>query len=146
MYIPGTVIYFTPFYFSDGSFKNKYFLVLANTGNDILIASLPTSKNHIPSSMKKEHGCISDDSINFNCYFFEKDRIISDCGTFGFPRDTYIYGEQIDFFDLSILQSTYKNDGRDYIMKCKLLSNEFESIKECLKNSGVVTRKFKKYL
>lgn len=146
MYISGTIIYFTPFYFSDGSFKNKYFLILANNGDNIIVASLPTSKDHIPNSIKKKHGCISDDNKMVNCYFFEKDRVISECGTFGFPRDTYVYGEQIDFFDLKLLQSIYKNKENSYTIKCKLLESEFESIKECLKNSGVVARKFKKYL
>ena len=146
MYISGTVVYFTPYYFPDGQFKNKYFLVLANTGDNIIVASLPTSKDHIPRSIKKAHGCISDDSKKFNCYLFEKNRIISECGTFGFPRDTYIYGEQIDFFDLNLLQSRYKDNGRDYIVKCKLSHTEFKSVKDCLKNSGIVARKLKKYL
>ena len=146
MYIPGTVIYFTPFYFADGSSKNKYFLILANNENSIIVASLPTSKDHIPRLIKKEHGCISDSRMRISCYFFEKDRIISQCGTFGFPRDTYIYSEQIDFFDLKSLQSIYKNTGDDYKVQCKLSDTEFNAIKKCLKNSTVVARKFKKYL
>ena len=144
MYIPGTVIYFTPFYFSDGNSKNKYFLILANNGDNIIVASLLTSKDHIPNSIKKKHGCISNDVMRIICYFFEKNRIISECGTFGFPKNTYIYGEQIDFFDLKLLQSIYKKG--DYVVQCKLSDTEFESAKDCLKNSGVVTRKFKKYL
>jgi len=66
MFAPGTLIYFTPFYFENGNFKNKYFLVLANTGNDIIVASLPTSKDHIPDSIIKKHGCISNESMRIN--------------------------------------------------------------------------------
>lgn len=146
MFTQGTLIYFTPFYFSDGSFKNKYFLILENTGNDIIVASLPTSKDHIPNSIIKNHGCISDDSMKVSCYFFQKNKIISECGTFGFPENTYIYGEQLCFFNLKLLQSAYKNKGKDYEVKCKLSNTELESVKKCLKNSGVVARKFKKFL
>ena len=146
MFAQGTLIYFTPFYFKNGSSKNKYFLVLANTGNSIIIASLPTSKDHIPDSIMKKHGCIFDENMKISCYFFQKNRIISECGTFGFPEDTYIYGEQIDFFDLKILQPIYKNNGKDYTVKCKLSNIEFEAIKECLKKSGVVKQKIKKHL
>ena len=146
MFTPGTLINFTPFYFSDGSFKNKYFLVLANNSNDILVASLPTSKDHIPDSVIKKHGCITDERAKISCYFFEKNKIISECGTFGFPENTYIYGEQLRFFSLKLLQAGYKNTGKDYAIKCKLSSGEFESVKECLKKSGVVARKFKMYL
>ena len=146
MYTPGTLIYFTPFYFFDGGSKNKYFLVLANDSKNIIVASLPTSKDHIPDSTTKKHGCISDDDNRISCYFFEKNRIISECGTFGFPVNTYIYGEQIAFFNIELLQDHYKIKGKDYDVKCKLSSNELESIKECLKNSRVVARKFKKHL
>ena len=146
MCTPGTLVYFTPFYFSDGSSKNKYFLILANNGNNIIVANLPTSKDHIPNSIIKKHGCISDDVMKISCYFFEKDKIISECGTFGFPENTYIYGEQIKFFDLKLLQDIYKNKGIDYVVRCNLSSSEFESVKDCFKNSGVVTRKFKKHL
>jgi hypothetical protein len=146
MYIPGMIIYFTPFYFSDGSSKNKYFLVLATCENSLLVASLPTSKDHIPRSIKKKHGCINDDTIRINCYFFEAGTIISECGKFGFERDTCIYGEQLTFADTQTMRSVYKKEGTDYRVLCKLSNTEFQSVKECLKKAGVVKNKFKKYL
>jgi hypothetical protein len=114
MYIPGVIIYFTPFYFSNGDSKNKYFLVLATGEDDILIASLPTSKDHIPRSIEKKHGCINDDTTRVNCYFFEAGTVISECGRFSFERDTYVYGEQITFVDKRLMQSVYRKEGKDY--------------------------------
>jgi hypothetical protein len=146
MYIPGTIIYFTPFYFSDGTSRNKYFVVLAVVGSSLLIASLPTSKDHIPRSIQKKHGCIDDDKTMINCYFFEAGVIISECGTFSFPRNTYIYGEQISFIDKNMMMSCYGKEGTDYIVSCKLSDVEFQSIKQCLKKSGVVKKKFREYL
>jgi hypothetical protein len=146
MYTPGTVIYFTPFYFSDGTSKNKYFLVLAAGENDLLVASLPTSKDHIPLSIEKRHGCINEEKIKVNCYFYKAGTVISECGTFSFPRDTYVYGEQLAAFNKAIMQTCYKEEGTDYVVSCKLSDIEFRSIKECLKQAGNVKKKFKKYL
>jgi hypothetical protein len=146
MYIPGMIIYFTPFYFRNGDSKNKYFLVLAKGEDNVLVASLPTSKDHIPHSIEKRHGCINDDITRVNCYFFEAGTVISECGKFSFERDTFVYGEQITFVDKQLMQSSYKKEGKDYRILCKLSNTEFQSIRECLKTSGVVRNKFKKWL
>jgi hypothetical protein len=146
MYTQGTIVYFTPFLFSDGSSKNKYFLVLAVGKDNLLVANLPTSKDHLPRSIKKKHGCINDDAARINCYFFEAKRVISECGTFSFERDTFVYGEQITFVDIRIMQSSYKYEGKDYRIVCKLSEIEFRSIKECLKRSKVVRNRIKKIL
>ena len=48
MFSPGNLLYFNPFIFPDGGVpKPKYFLVLAEAGDDVLLASLPTSKDHV---------------------------------------------------------------------------------------------------
>jgi hypothetical protein len=147
MYTPGTILYFTPFYFPDGGgSKNKYFLVLAAGKDDLLVASLPTSKDHIPGSIKKRHGCINDDAARVSCYFFEAGRVISTCGTFNFERDTFVYGEQITFADKGAMQDFYRKEGKDYRVVCRLSNTEFQSVKDCLKSSGVVRNKFKKVL
>jgi hypothetical protein len=146
MYTPGTIVYFTPFRFADGSSKNKYFLVLATGEDDLLVANLPTSKDHVPRSIAKKHGCINDDAARVNCYFFEAKRVISECGTFGFERDTFVYGEQVTFADIRIMQSFYKDEGKDYRIVCKLSNIEFRSVKECLKRSKGIKNKFRKIL
>ena len=120
--------------------------MLVGGGGSILVASLPTSRDHVPRSMGKRHGCINDDAMRVNCYFFEAGTIISECGGFGFERDTYIYGEQITFVDMPVMRSVYKREGEDYRVLCKLSNAEFQSIKECLKGSGVVKNKFKRCL
>jgi hypothetical protein len=126
--------------------KNKYFLVLATGEDNLLVASLPTSKDHIPRSIEKKHGCINDGERRLNCYFFKAGTIVSECGTFGFERDTYIYGEQLTFVDTQAMRSVYKKEEEDYHVSCKLSNAEFQSIKECLRKSGVVKNKFKKHL
>ena len=71
MFKEGNILYFEPFYFENGNTpKPKYFLVLKEVDNQLILASLPTSHDHIPSNMSKVHGCIDDSTINFNCYYF----------------------------------------------------------------------------
>ena len=91
MFKEGNILYFEPFYFENGNTpKPKYFLVLKEVDNQLILASLPTSHDHIPSNMSKVHGCIDDSTINFNCYYFKagKDIAFSDVAgeTFSFPR------------------------------------------------------------
>lgn len=46
MYEPGTLYYFKPFYFSDGSSKQKYFLTLYSDATTVVVASLPSSVDY----------------------------------------------------------------------------------------------------
>lgn len=59
MYTPGNILYFTPFYFANGNqSKPKYFIVLASDGDNLVVVSLPTSQDRIPTFLDKKHGCI----------------------------------------------------------------------------------------
>ncbi|MDR3286861.1 MAG: hypothetical protein LBT27_05415 [Prevotellaceae bacterium] len=108
----------------------------------IIVASLPTNKDHVPDYLQKKHGCINDDNSKFNCYYFEKNRIISECNTFSFPFDTYVYGEQADIMSKSLLNNIYNPEKGDYIKLGKLSDNEFISLKKCLLNSSSVKKIF----
>ena len=60
MFEEGNLLLFRPFIFKNGATpKDKFFLVL---GKDIqgglLLASLPTSKDHVPSDVEVKHGCL----------------------------------------------------------------------------------------
>ena len=51
----GTLLYFNPFEFKNGATpKAKYFIVLANSDEGFMVASLPTSKDFIPSDILEE--------------------------------------------------------------------------------------------
>ena len=64
----GNIIRFNPFYFKNGNTaKPKYFLVVKKTGNDTIIASLPTRKDTIPAKETIERGCVDLSDINLNC-------------------------------------------------------------------------------
>lgn len=142
MFSPGNILYYNGFPFPNGSpSKPKYFIIIKLADDNMVAASLPTSHDHIPNSLSKVHGCIDHAGMCINCYYFEQGRIISECGEFGFPRDTYMYGEQVDLFDRDLYEKrcTYK-------ILCRLTNDEYQAIIHCLRLSKSIKNKIKKLL
>lgn len=50
----GKVLYFDPFYFKDkvGGQKPKYYIVLKKLVDEVVLATLPTSKDFVPSTIE----------------------------------------------------------------------------------------------
>jgi hypothetical protein len=142
----GSILYFDPFYFSNGDTpKRKYCLVLKELDNTLVLASLPTSKDSIPSHIVKHHGCIDLAEINFNCYLFLANRPVCDNG-FAFPRNTHVYGFRIKEFPLREFDRLV-SEGRTTIshLGC-LLDAEYEALTDCLRRSSSVKRKYRNML
>jgi len=142
----GSILYFDPFYFKNGNIaKPKYFVVLANTESDNILASLPTRTDSIPTDLMKTDGCIEDASINFNCFVFSNKTTVTQCSKcFDFP--THVYGYQIDIYDKTLMNELYQIEGSDYEVWGEMKSELFKELLECLKNSGSVKRKFVRIL
>lgn len=126
MFKEGNILYFSPFYFENGNTpKPKYFLVLKEIDGQLVLASLPTSHDHIPSNKEKVHGCIDDITINFNCYYFQAGKVVAynekDDTEFFFPRDTYVYGYRISFFDLNKFEGLIKGGICDVTCKGRMI-------------------------
>ena len=145
MFLPGQIIYFTSFQFKNGNTpKAKYFIVLANVDDSIVIASLPTRTNSVPSFITINHGCINIDERCYNSYLFEKERVIGKSG-FNFDMPTFIYGDQVEDYDLDFLEASYI-EGVDYRIIDTLVKDEFDAIIRCFKNSDSVKFKIKRRL
>ena len=142
----GTILYFDPFIFPYSSKpKPKYFLVLKVMDDVCLLASLPTSKDFVPSTVEKIHGCIDCPEINFNCYYFNPNVVICDNG-FAFPLETYVYGYRLQTFKLDTLLLQEITD-ETVIEECGILSeDEYVAIINCLSNSPAVKRSYRKIL
>lgn len=142
----GAILYFDPFVFpDDGSPKPKYFLVLKHVDDTLLLASLPTSKDHVPEYIEKQHGCIERPDISFNCYYFDPSVVI--CGNgFSFPIETYVYGYRLQTFNLKDLLLQELTD-ETIIEECGILTeDEYQAIIKCLINSPEVKRGYRKQL
>lgn len=91
MFPIGTLLYFTPFYFKDGSSpKNKYFLVLDYVDGEMIVAGLPSSKDHSPAFIPKKHGCMHDEGAAFIAYYFEAGKTLLD-NDWRFDKPTFLY-------------------------------------------------------
>jgi hypothetical protein len=146
MFEEGNIIYFDPFYFKNGNTaKPKYLVVLKNVGEINILASLPTRKNNIPLGKSIEAGCLQLPEINLDCFAFSTFQVITECGKyFDFP--TFIYGHQIDDYEVAILNEIYPNEGTDFVIWGKMKSDLFSQLINCFKSSKSVKRKYKRYL
>jgi len=146
MFETGTLLYFEPFVFPDGGIpKAKYFVVLANVEQNVLLASLPTSKDHVPSDIPLQAGCLELPERMVNVYVFLASVQVTENG-FCFPMNTFIYGANIKTYD-SELFVRQEQEGMTRISVIGNLRKElFESLKDCLRNSDAVRKRFKQYL
>lgn len=118
---------------------------MKQVGGELIVASLPTSKDFVPRFITKVHGCLKVDEANFCCYYFEQDKPIAE-NNWAFPRDTYLYAEQIDIYELSLLTEMYKFEDIDYQIVGCLTQIEYKSLIECVKNSKAIRRKVRRVL
>jgi hypothetical protein len=137
----GTLLYCDPFVFKNGATpKPKYFIVLANTDSGVMLASLPTSKDHVPQDAEVVRGAVSIPERGVNAYVFEAGDQVTDC--FAFPRRTFVYGEQVDDYteeDLEAMGGSIQNLG---VLKPELLAE----LRKCLKQAPNIKRKYIKWL
>jgi hypothetical protein len=146
VYTPGKLIYFDPFHFKDGSQpKPKYFLVLKVVGDNVILASLPSSVNHLPSTQPLHHGCLEIPDACINCYIFEAGRPITTAG-WSFPLNTMLYGNWIDDFEVSILETNYSIQGVDFEIIGELTAQELKGVTDCFATSATVKRKYRRML
>ncbi len=92
MFEKGSILYFTPFRFRDGSKpKNKYFIVIKVQENQTLMASLPSSQLYLPQKMADDRGCLQDASADIGAYLFQENLAVGKQG-FYFQKPTILYG------------------------------------------------------
>ena len=141
MYEVGDLLKFLPFEFKNGNRpKPKYFIVLGHIDDKIMMACLPTSKDHVPADAAVERGCVDIKERGVNAFVFSpSDKITS---TFSFPRPTFVYGEQVDEYEqkyLDEMNSIVEHLGQ-------INAQLFQQLKDCLKKAPLLRRKYRKLL
>lgn len=138
----GSLLYFNPFVFKNGATpKPKYFVVLAMMDDGkLMLASLPTSKDHIPTSAVIVRGCVNIPESNVNVYVFEQGDQATD--SFCFPRRTYIYAEQLDIYTCDYIDSMNSSMTDLGVLQPDL----FKAVKDCLKQAATISKKYLKWL
>lgn len=141
---PFEILYFPTFIFKNGAQpKAKFFITIMNIDNEVIVVSLPTSKDFIPDSILAE-GCIEHPTRCISCYcFFPKVEICSD-SNFTFALNTFIYADQVDTYNASILERQYPVENVDYYRKGTLSKDKQSDLLDCLINSKQLKRGIKK--
>lgn len=150
MFDEGNLLYFDTFKFEDGTSKPKFFIVLKNIDGLSVLASLPTSKDHIPSDVDVHAGCYELPERCVNVYVFMADVVIAvniDNGRdFSFNKNTFIYGADLNMYPVgAFLQQSLKGETTIKVIG-KLKPDVFADLKCCLKNSVHVKNKYRKLL
>ena len=145
MYEPGTLYYFKPFYFSDGTSKPKYFLSLYADGETVVVASLPSSVDYVPDHLERKHGCLNDLPSDFNAYYCSPDIVIT-TNNWSFPTHTYLYGHWVNAFLLKDLEAAYQVEGVDYEIIGLLKKEELTAIIKCFLKARTTKNKVKRLL
>lgn len=141
MYAEGQLLRFDPFVFKNGApGKPKFYVVLRHMGEDLMMASLPTSQDHVPGDLSDRTGCISIAERGVNAYVFAAGERVTD--VFAFPLRTYVYGEQVDEYS-----QTYLNDMGSEVEDLGMMPAErLEALRQCLKQSPLIKRRYFKLL
>ena len=96
----GTLLYCNPFVFKNGATpKPKYFIVLANTDDGVMLASLPTSKDHVPADAEVVRGAVNIPERGVNAYVIGRH-----CGHGRWP--TFL---RLGIMSKLLLRSAYRN-------------------------------------
>ena len=150
MFEEGNLLLFRPFLFKNGAEpKNKFFLVIANVGGDLLLASLPTSKDHVPSDMEVQHGCLelSERFVNVFVFMSGEEIASSDTGeVFSFSKNTFVYGANLDVYAASQFELQERLAQTEIELVGHLHQDVFKELKDCLANSGMVKNKYRRML
>ena len=146
MFEPGNLLYFNPFIFPDGGDpKPKFFVVLGEVEETVLLASLPTSKDHIPSDVEVTSGCLEIPERMVNAYTFLANEVVTENGFF-FERNTFIYGQNIKTYNTTAFTEQEKAGDTEIELKGIIKSDLFTALRDCLRNSDAVRKRFKQYL
>lgn len=141
MYQTGELIKFSPFVFKDGNQpKPKYCIVLGQIDDRVMMVSLPTSKDHVPTDAMVERGCVDIPERGVNAFVLNPNDKVT--ASFSFPRPTFVYGEQVDEYEQKFLDemgSTVERLGQ-------VDSALFQAIKDCVKKARLLRRKFRHLL
>lgn len=150
MFEEGNLLLFHPFLFKNGATpKDKFFLVLGSVDGDLLLASLPTSKDHVPSDVEVSHGCLDLPELYVNVFVFiaGEEVVLRQGGErFSFSKNTFVYGANLDVYSISQLELQERMSQTCIELIGNLDADVLAELKKCLSNSKMVKNKYRKIL
>ena len=90
-------------------------------------------------------GCLEIPERMVNAYTFLANEVVTDNGFF-FEKNTFIYGQNIKTYNTIAFSEQEKAGETEIELKGKLKADLFTALKDCLRNSDAVRKRFKQYL
>ena len=152
MFKAGNLLFFKPFIFKNGAPpQNKFMVVLGQDANgNTLLASLPTSKDHVPSDVEVKGGCIDLPERQVNVFVFIGGEIITieqeDTSSFSFDVNTFIYGSDLDTYPVNTFHQQMADNITQVEFVGRISDTYFTALKECLQKSKMVKNKYKRLM
>ncbi|HVX50487.1 MAG TPA: hypothetical protein VHB48_10025 [Chitinophagaceae bacterium] len=107
--------------------------MLKVTGNNIILASLPSSQSHLPQKQVIQHGCLEIPETCITCYIFEAGRPVTQAG-WAFELHTFLHGHWLNDYTLEMMQLNYVIEGVDYEITGDLTEAELLPLNENIKD------------
>ena len=141
MFQEGQLLKITPFVFKNGNVpKPKFYVVLRHIGEGVMMASLPTSKDHIPADVEVTDGCVDIPERQVNAFVFTPTMQVTE--TFRFPLPTFVYGEGVDEYEQGYLEAM----DAEISDLGQIDSTLFQRLKDCIRKAALLKRKYRKLL
>ena len=143
MFEEGNLLLFTPFYFKNGAMpQSKFFLVLKAFDGNMLLASLPTSKDHVPADVSVKSGCFEDSERRVNVFVFLAGESVA-CHPltnreFAFSLNTFIYSAHLETNPISVFEKQIADHLSEVNLIGKVVEPVYRDLRECLKHSRMV--------
>ena len=140
------ILFFTPFYFNNNNgAKDKFFVVLKRVDEKVILASLPTSKDHVPAYIELKDGCVELHDVNFNCFVITSSTCATECGK-SFNRNTFFYGQHINSYNVASIEEAYQIENVNFSVFGKMEKHLFDKLIACFRNSKTIKQKYRKML
>lgn len=150
MFKEGQLLKFSPFIFKNGAQpKPKYFIVLKNVDGELLLATLPTSKDHVPADVPVQWGCVEFPHRCVNVFVFMSGTVVAvrDNGSsFAFPRNTFVYGADLDTYPIKTLSAQIASGETEVEVIGDICPEIYHELTTCLKASRLVKNKYRRLL
>lgn len=151
MFKEGRLLYFEPFFFKNGNLpKNKYFLVIKDVDGELLLASLPTSQDHIPQGMDIRNGIYEIPNSRLSAFVFIAGKEIathpSTKRRFSFSKNTFIYAEELDTYPESFFIEQVSQGKTKISIIGDIDKPIYDDIVSFLHGSCTIRRKYRKLL
>lgn len=146
MFSPRKILYISNYDFGEGhDERNKYLIVLHNTGNHAILVGLTTSKCHVPEAlMADENRCKRDFDNNIHTYHIPEKQELCSTTKFSFDIPTFIDINKSQVFERPIAHLSSKYADAGLIQeKAHLNEDEYINLLYCISKARHINRGIK---